>query len=132
MNKAVSWKKDKHFSGEGKEYICTDAYAKYETAMVGVIDDNGKVIEVDINDNDFDFVFDNNIRKSETDKVAENNCKLCGTKYDFRMVLIAKCLGIMGIFFSGTVNQVNRENAFKFCPECGRRLTKENFDGKEI
>lgn len=28
--------------------------------MVGVTDDNGEVVEVDINDNDFDFVFDNN------------------------------------------------------------------------
>ena len=35
---------------------------KYETAMVGVTDDNGEVIEVDINDNDFDFVFDHNNR----------------------------------------------------------------------
>ena len=132
MNKAISWKKDEHFSGEGKEYSCTDAYAKYETAMVGVTDDNGEVIEVDINDNDFDFIFDNNTRKSKTDKVAENNCKLCGTNYDFRMVQIAKCLGTIGVSLSGSVNQVHRENAFKFCPECGRRLTKENFDGKEI
>lgn len=62
MNKAISRNKDEHFSGEGKEYICTDAYAKYETAMVGITDDNGEVIEVDINDNDFDFVFDHNNR----------------------------------------------------------------------
>ncbi len=60
MNKAISWKKDEHFSGKGKYYNCTDAYVKYETAMVGVTDDNGEVIEVDINDNDFDFVFDHN------------------------------------------------------------------------
>lgn len=31
MNKAISWKKDEHFSGEGKEYNCTDTYAKYES-----------------------------------------------------------------------------------------------------
>ena len=62
MNKAISLKKDEHFSGEGKEYSCADAYVKYETAMVGVTDDNGEVIEVDINDNDFDFVFDHNNR----------------------------------------------------------------------
>jgi len=29
MNKAISWKKDEHFSGEGKEYSCTNAYVKY-------------------------------------------------------------------------------------------------------
>lgn len=62
MNKATSWKKDEHFSGKGKEYSCTDAYAKYETAMVGVTDNNGEIVEVDINDNDFDFVFDHNNR----------------------------------------------------------------------
>lgn len=63
---------------------------------------------------------------------GKNNCKLCGTNYDFRMVQIAKCLGTMGVSLSGSVDQVHRENAFKFCPECGRRLTKENFDGNEI
>lgn len=29
MNKAISWKKDEHFSGEGKEYSCINAYAKF-------------------------------------------------------------------------------------------------------
>lgn len=55
MNKAISRNKDEHFSGEGKEYICTDAYAKYETAMVGITDDNGEVIEVDINPESVSF-----------------------------------------------------------------------------
>ena len=132
MNKAISWKKDEHFSGEGKEYSCTNAYVKYESAMVGVTDDNGEVVEVDMNDSDFDFIFDNNTRKNETDKVAKNNCRLCGTKYDFRMVQITKCLGAIGISLSRSVDQVHKENAFKRCPECGRKLTKENFDGKEI
>lgn len=131
MNKAISWKKDEHFSGEGKEYLCTDAYAKFETAMVGVTDDNGEAVEVDINDKDFDFIFDNNTKESETGKDADN-CKLCATKYDFRMVQITKCLGTMGISLSGSVDQVHKENAFKFCPECGRKLKKENFGGKEI
>lgn len=62
----------------------------------------------------------------------KNNCKLCGTKYDFRMVQIVKCLGTMGVSLSESMKQVHRENAFKFCPECGRKLTKENFNGKEI
>lgn len=59
MNKAISWKTDEHFS-EGNEYLCSDAYARYETAMVSMTDDNGEIIEVDINDKDFDFVFDHN------------------------------------------------------------------------
>ena len=71
MNKAISWKKDEHFSGKGKEYSCTNAYAKYETAMVGVTDDNGEIIEVYINDNDFDFVFDNNTRENESREAIE-------------------------------------------------------------
>lgn len=132
MNKAISWKNDEHFSGEGKEYSCTDAYAKYETAMVGVTDDNGEVIEVDINDNDFDFIFDNNTRKNEKEKVAENNCRLCGSGFDFRKVLITNNFGDFGISIAGNLSQCNVENRFKRCPECGRKLTKENFDGKDI
>lgn len=62
----------------------------------------------------------------------KNNCRLCGTGYDFRMVQITKCLGEIGISLSGHVDQVNRKNAFKFCPECGRRLTRENYCGKMI
>ena len=40
--------------------VQTCALPIYETAMVGVTDDNGEIIEVDINDSDFDFVFDHN------------------------------------------------------------------------
>ncbi len=64
--------------------------------------------------------------------MENNNCKLCGSKYDFRMVQIKECLNEMGISLSGHVNQINKENVFKFCPECGRKLTKENFAGHEI
>lgn len=64
--------------------------------------------------------------------MGNNDCKLCGSKYDFRMVQIKECLNEMGISLSGHVNQVNKKNAFKFCPECGRKLTKENFGGHEI
>lgn len=60
------------------------------------------------------------------------NCRLCNGKYDFRMVQITKCLNETTIALSGHVNQANKENTFKFCPECGEKLTKENFDGKEI
>ena len=41
MNKAISWKKDEHFSGNGKEYECSNAYAKFETAVVSITDDKG-------------------------------------------------------------------------------------------
>ena len=46
-------------------------------------------------------------------------------KYDFRMVQIGKCLNETTIALSGHVNQVNKGNAFKFCPECGEKLETE-------
>lgn len=59
----------------------------------------------------------------------KNNCKLCGGKYDFRMVQIDEYLNMTGIAFTGSKRQVNNDNRFIFCPKCGRELTKENFGG---
>ena len=61
-----------------------------------------------------------------------NNCKLCGGKYDFRMVKIDEYFNMTGIAFSGNQRQVNNCNRFRFCPKCGRELTKENFDGVDF
>lgn len=60
-NKAVAWRTDEHFTN-GKEYECTNAFARMETACVEVLDNEGKPIIVDINDSDFDFVFNNGKR----------------------------------------------------------------------
>ena len=62
----------------------------------------------------------------------KNNCELCGGKYDFRMVQIDKYLDITGIAFSGSKKQVNNDNRFRFCPKCGRELTKEDFGGVDF
>ena len=62
----------------------------------------------------------------------ENNCKLCGGKYDFRMVKIDEYLDMTGIAFSGNKRQVNNDNRFRFCPKCGRELTKEDFGGVDF
>ena len=62
----------------------------------------------------------------------ENNCKLCGGKYDFRMVKIDEYLNMTGIAFSGSIRQVNNDNRFRFCPKCGRELTKEDFGGVDF
>lgn len=62
---------------------------------------------------------------------TNSNCKLCN-EYDFRLVQIAECFDEMMIVFSGNLKQINKNNAFKFCPECGRRLTKVNYCGHEI
>ena len=59
----------------------------------------------------------------------DNSCELCGGKYDFRMVQIDEFLNMTGIALSGNKRQVNNDNRFRFCPKCGRELTKENFGG---
>ena len=61
-----------------------------------------------------------------------NNCRLCGSGFDFRKVLITNNFGDYSISLAGNLSQCNAENRFKCCPKCGRKLTKENFDGKEI
>lgn len=61
-----------------------------------------------------------------------NNCELCDGKYDFRMVKIDKYLDMTGIVFSGSKRQVNNYNRFRFCPKCGRELTKEDFGGVDF
>ena len=61
-----------------------------------------------------------------------NNCELCGGKYDFRMVQIGECLNIVGIALSSSIRQVNNDNRFIFCPKCGRELTKEDFGGVDF
>lgn len=61
-----------------------------------------------------------------------NNCPLCGGKYDFRMVQIDEYLNMTGIAFSGNKRQVNNDNRFRFCPKCGRELTKEDFGGVDF
>lgn len=55
-NKAICRKTDEHFT-EGKEYECTPAYARYESAVVDIFDNNKELITVEINDEDFQFIF---------------------------------------------------------------------------
>lgn len=59
MNKAICWRTDERFIGDGTEYICSSAFAKYEDAVVSVTDKNGEEVIVSINDPDFDFIFRN-------------------------------------------------------------------------
>ena len=55
-NKAICRKTDEHFT-KGKEYECTSSYAKYESAVVDIIDNNEEFVTVEINDKDFQFIF---------------------------------------------------------------------------
>lgn len=61
-----------------------------------------------------------------------NNCELCGGKYDFRMTEIGRFDDMAVIFLSGSVFQIDNDNRFYYCPKCGRKLTKENFKGTDF
>lgn len=65
-NIAISRRTDQYFTN-GKEYECTPAYAKFETACVNVLCDTGDMICIDINDPDFEISFTN-----ITDKNVKN------------------------------------------------------------
>lgn len=52
-----------------------------------------------------------------------NTCRLCGGNFDFRKVQIIDVLGEASITFSPNLNSVPDDCKFKFCPECGRKLT---------
>ena len=55
-NKAICRITDEHFT-EGKEYECTAAYVRYESAVVDILDNKKELISVEINDADFQFIF---------------------------------------------------------------------------
>ncbi len=61
-----------------------------------------------------------------------NNCELCGGKYDFRMTEIGRFDDMAVISLSGSVFQIDNDNRFYYCPKCGRKLTKENFKGTDF
>ena len=55
-NKAICRKTDDHFT-EGKEYECTSAYAKYESAVVDILDNNKELVTVGLYVRDFQIFF---------------------------------------------------------------------------
>ena len=59
-----------------------------------------------------------------------NTCRLCSGSFDFRKIQIGECLGGIGISFNGSLQDSTEENRFKFCPECGRKLTTEKLQNK--
>lgn len=64
--------------------------------------------------------------------MMNNNCELCGWKYDFRMTEIGRFDDMAVISLSGSVFQIDNNNRFYYCPKCGRKLTKENFKGTDF
>lgn len=56
MNKAICRKSNERFA-KGKTYNCSKAYARLQSGHVDIIDDNEEGVSVDINNPDFEFVF---------------------------------------------------------------------------
>jgi hypothetical protein len=50
-NKAISWKSDEHFT-KCKLYDCSNVYNN----MIDIMDNEGKMIKVDLEDKDFTFI----------------------------------------------------------------------------
>lgn len=65
-------------------------------------------------------------------EVVESECELCGSNYDFRMVEINNVLGSIGVVLTNNVRNANSDNCFRYCPRCGRKLTKENYGGNGV
>ena len=61
-----------------------------------------------------------------------NKCILCDNGYDFRKIQVNEILGTVSIALSSSLNSVTKNNAFNYCPVCGKKLTKNNFGGKEL
>lgn len=60
-------------------------------------------------------------------------CKLCDGRLDFSKFLIdVESSSSPNINFHGSMSNCNKNNAFRFCPACGTRLTKENFGGDDV
>lgn len=55
-NKAICRETDDHFT-EGNEYECTQVYAKYESTVVNILDNNKELVTVEINNKNFQFIF---------------------------------------------------------------------------
>lgn len=55
-NRAICRKTDEHFT-EGKEYEYTAAYTRCESAVVQILDDKNELVTVEINDKEFQFIF---------------------------------------------------------------------------
>lgn len=64
-----------------------------------------------------------NLVKWQTTKLPIINCKLCD-QFNFRIATI-NSEGI--ICFTHEWNKYHSNNRFKFCPECGRKLTEKDF-----
>lgn len=55
-NRAISRITNEHFT-EGREYECTCAYVRYSDPVVDVLDNNNEPVVVEINNADFQFIF---------------------------------------------------------------------------
>lgn len=59
-------------------------------------------------------------------------CRLCGSGFDFQKLIVYQCAGEWTLGLRcGTISGSCDEDRVRFCPECGRELTDEDFGGKE-
>lgn len=52
-------------------------------------------------------------------------CELCET-YDFRKIGIQRINETLSITLLSNLNKSNKDNCFKYCPMCGRKLESED------
>lgn len=58
-------------------------------------------------------------------------CRLC-ENYDFNSALISSLLGDTVISLAAGTRRPTMKERFKYCPECGKELTEENFKPKGV
>lgn len=66
-------------------------------------------------------------KEGKENRIMKSNCKLCQT-FNFKGVGIKFEFGKARICLPGTNRKYIED--FKFCPECGKELTKEDFTTK--
>lgn len=49
-----------------------------------------------------------------------NKCILCDNGYDFRKIQVNEILGTVSIALASSLNSVTKNNAFNYCPVCGK------------
>ena len=60
------------------------------------------------------------------DTFIEAECEFC-KYFDFRQIEVTETVQGMTLIKTANVDKFNRDNGFKFCPLCGRKLVEEDF-----
>lgn len=63
-------------------------------------------------------------------RITSRCCRLCEGNYDFRKLVVYQCVEKWDVGFRGTLSSCSTKDKISFCPECGRKLTDEDFESK--